>query len=325
MKSIASIRRSISGLVVITGLLIAGSLQQASAQVAANAPKITASVQASGAPAAVIQLNGTNFNRGSNGAIWNGQPPYVVQMTGQNGQPINASFTFISATRLNVVVPATAITSRLRLVQGNYTSFAPSCYRVIRPLPAGQGLLTIDNLSQYNIVGVQINNVEQLPANVGFLVKTAGELPRNPGQIQVKVLLGINSRPDFLFFTIFNVNVTAGARLVLNVNRVTVAQLMTNFRTSGDWNSDLVLGNEGAFHIRSVRFNSNGTYTLRELRPGNVVVNVESSTYAEVSWPDNSLALSFRLGNRTVSLLSPFARFSSTVGRNGQSLTVTRQ
>ncbi|MCX6855653.1 MAG: hypothetical protein NTV80_12205 [Verrucomicrobia bacterium] len=326
MKSIVQSLRSISGFCMIIGLFQVGLVNSAMAQAAAaNAPKLTTTVQASSAPGAVIQVNGTNLNRGSSGAVWNGQPPYVIQMTGQNGQPINASFTFINATRLNVVVPNTAISSRIRLVQGGYSSLTNRSFRVTRPLPVGKGLLTIDNLSQYNIVGVQVNGVEQLPANIGFLVKTAGELPLNPGQHQVKALLGINSRPNFLFFSTVNVTMVAGARLVFNVNRITVPQLMTNFSTLRDWNSDLILGNEGAFHVRSVRFFAGGTYQLRELRPGNVVVTVENSTYSELSWPDNSLSISFRLGNRTVSLLHPFASFLSNVGRNNQTLLLTRQ
>ena len=325
MKNLTQNIRSISGIIVTLGLLLAGSIQEVSAQAAANAPKLTTTIQDHGNPGAIIQVNGTNLNRGSNGLTWAGQAPYAVQMTGQNGQPVNCTFRFINIGRIDVTIPATAISSRIRLVQGGYTSLINRSIRVTRAIPAGKGVLTIDNLSQYNILGVQLNGAEQLPANIGFLVKTAGELTLSPGQYRVRATLGTFDRNNPFFFSEQIINVTNGGRHLMSVARVTIAQLMTNFRVSGDWNSDLVFGNDNAFHIRSVRFNSNGTYTLRELRAGNVVVNIENSTYAELNWPDNSIALTFRLGNRTVSLFSPFAQFVSTVGRNNQNLTLTRQ
>ena len=161
MKNLTQNIRSISGIIVTLGLLLAGSIQEVSAQAAANAPKLTTTIQDHGNPGAIIQVNGTNLNRGSNGLTWAGQAPYAVQMTGQNGQPVNCTFRFINIGRIDVTIPATAISSRIRLVQGGYTSLINRSIRVTRAIPAGKGVLTIDNLSQYNILGVQLNIFEQ--------------------------------------------------------------------------------------------------------------------------------------------------------------------
>jgi large repetitive protein len=101
-------------------------------------PAIGAFSPNAGVPGAVLAVDGTNLNRDASGAAWSGTPPYSVQF--QSGAAfINAAFTVVSPTRLNVTVPAGAGSGALRLVQGAYTSVTPGSYTPL-PQPALAGV-----------------------------------------------------------------------------------------------------------------------------------------------------------------------------------------
>lgn len=312
-------------------LLAATVGQQASAQMGLPPPppQITSASPATGAPGAVITVTGRNLNRDRLGNVWattpTVTPPYVIQFRTSTGQFVNATFTYVSPAQLRVTVPAAAITGRIRLSQSPYVSSTLSDFVVTAPPPpAGQGRLNIVNGSQYNLVSIKVNNVEQLQAGFVLPVRQTGTLDLNPGSYNVQVSLGITPSEGSLFFFTQRFTITRGRTSTFNVPRVTLRQLMTNFRTSGDWASDILFDANLTPYLRTVRMMNNGNYQVRETRSGRTTV-VESSTYAETSWPDNSRSLSFRLGQRQVNLFLPFASFISTVGRNGQSIVVTRQ
>jgi len=269
---------------------------------------------------AVIEVIGFAYDKDKNGTTWTGAPPYQIKFQGVGATTlVNASFTVLSASKLRVTVPAGAVTGRIRLVQGTYSKSSILNFTVEAPIAAGT--LKIQNSSQYNLISVKVNNVETLNPGLGVPVGTFMNLPRQPGTYSVSVVMGITTDAPLFFFN-RTVTVTSNATTTFTAPRVTIAQLMTNFSAQKDWSSDILFGSDGQAYLRTIRFKSNGQYQIFDSSLANAV---ESGTCTQVSWPNNSSIVRFRLGARTVTISLPFGSFLAGADRGNRTTLFTRQ
>lgn len=269
---------------------------------------------------AVIEVTGLCYDKDKNGNAWTGSPPYQVRFKGAAGPTaVNAAFTVLSPGKLRVTVPAGALTGKISIVQGTYTQSSVFSFTVVPP--ATPSFLKIQNNSQYNLISVKVNNVETLSPGNGVPPATFMNLPREPGACQVSVVMGITTDAPLFFFN-GSATVTAGATATFTTPRVTINQLMTNFSPVKDWKTDILFDNNLNPYQRLIRLRSNGTYQIFDSSSASAV---ESGNYSQMSWPNNSSSVSFRLGARTVSISLPFGRFLTSADRGNRTTLFTRQ
>jgi len=284
-------------------------------------PALLTPTPTSGPVGTQVEVSAILLNKDKNGNTWTGAPPYQIQFKGAGATFVNAAFTVVSPTLLRVTVPVGAVTGKIRLKQADYIKSTFQNFTVVAPVQPGT--LRITNSSQYNLISVRVNNVETLnPGNV-VPVGTFMNLPRQPGAVSVEVKLGISPADGPLFFFNRNLTVTSNTTVTFTAPRVTIAQLMTNFSAQKDWTSDLLLGSNGQFYLRTVRFLSNGQYRIIDSQNPNVAA--ESGIFTQITWANNSNSVTFRLGQRTVNIFFPFGSFLSTVDRGGRNILVTQQ
>jgi len=268
----------------------------------------------------VIELSGIAYDKDKDGNTWRGTPPYQIKFQGVGATTlVNATFTVLSPSKLRVTVPAGAVSGSIRLVQGTYSKSSILSFTVEVPIAAGT--LRIQNSSQYNLISVKVNNVETLNPGLGVPVGTFMNLPRQPGTYSVSVVMGITTDAPLFFFN-GSATVRSNTTATFTTPRVTVAQLMTNFSAQKDWSSDILLGSDNRFYIRTIRFNSKGQYQIFDSSVANAV---ESGNYSQITWANNSSSVTFRLGVRTVTISLPFGSFFGNADRGNRTTLFTRQ
>lgn len=302
-------------------------------------PAITSFSPASGGPGTEITITGTNFQRSSLGTRWNGSPPYRVQFF-NGSQPLEAVPTFVSNTEIRVVVPAAASTgqSPLRIRQnGVVFNTSGSVFTVTRtviapppttnppttnppitnpptnppttPPPATNATtLRLVNNTQYNIVSLTLNGSEQFSPGSGVLSGSTVNLATTAGSKTLVAGLGFvladGSRDIWFTFT-RSINVTSGQTNTQTFARITVGQLLTMGAASTTWNGTY-FDNNGAPRQARFVFSSNGTWQFFD----NGVPN-GSGTLTEVSWPNSSPNVTFRLNSSlpAITISHPFGSF----------------
>ncbi|HCN29988.1 MAG TPA: hypothetical protein DIT64_14860 [Verrucomicrobiales bacterium] len=288
-------------------------------------PKIILASPNASAPRTVITLRGEALNRDKDGNLWRTRAPYQIQFPSIiPGQFVSAAFTFVDSGSLRVTIPATARSGKIRLVQADYVTSTVLTFTVNSPLPAQESRLNIQNNTQYNVISLRVNGVEQFSPGNGIPPGLLQSGIHTPGSKTVVAEVGINPGEPLFHFN-FNAVLSAGRTTTLTLSRISLPQLMTDGSASRDWNSDVLFGNDGNLFVRTVRFFSGGTYQILETVRGRRPVVVENGRYAETTWRDNSIQVSFSLGNRPVDLFHPFSQFISSVGRGNQRIVVTAQ
>jgi uncharacterized protein (TIGR03437 family) len=291
-------------------------------------PAITSFSPASAAPGTEITITGTNFQRSSLGTRWSGSPPYRVQFF-NGSQPLEAVPTFVSNTQIRVVVPnnASAGQSPLRLRQNGVvfntsgTAFTvtrtstpnPTTPTTPTPPPATGTILRLVNNTQYNIVSLTLNGSEQFTPGSGVLSGSTVNLATTAGSKSLVAGLGFvnadGSRDIWFTFT-RSINVTSGQTNTQTFSRITVGQLLTMGAASTTWNGTFFDDN-GAPHLARFVFSSNGSWQF--FIDG---VLSGSGTLTEVSWPNSSPTVTFRI-NSTLPAITISHPFGSFLFRNG--------
>ena len=284
-------------------------------------PAITSFSPASGGPGTEITITGTNFHRSSLGTRWTGSPPYRVQFF-NGSQPLEAVPTFVSKTQIRVVVPATASAgqSPLRLRQnGVVFNTSGTVFTVVQtstptpptttpPPTTTATTLRLVNNTQYNIVSLTLNGSEQFSPGNGVLSGSTVNLATTPGSKTLVAGLGFvradGSRDIWFTFT-RSFNVTAGQINTQTFSRITVGQLLTMGSASTAWNGTY-FDNNGALHLARLVFSSNGSWQFFD--DG---VARGSGTLTEVSWPNSSPTVTFRINSTlpAITISHPFGRF----------------
>jgi hypothetical protein len=291
-------------------------------------PAITSFSPASGGRGTEITITGTNFHRSSLGTRWTGSPPYRVQFF-NGSQPLEAVPTFVSKTQIRVVVPnnASAGQSPLRLRQNGVvfntsgTAFTvtqtstttPTTPTTPTPPPATATTLRLVNNTQYNIVSLTLNGSEQFSPGSGVLSGSTVNLATTPGSKTLVAGLGFvradGSRDIWFTFT-RSINVTSGQTATQTFSRITVGQLLTMGSASTTWNGTFFDDN-GAPRAARFVFSSNGSWQFFIDGVAN-----GSGTLTEVSWPNSSPTVTFRI-NSTLPAITISHPFGSFLFRNG--------
>lgn len=288
-------------------------------------PAITSFSPASAAPGTEITITGTNFQRSSLGTRWSGSPPYRVQFF-NGSQPLEAVPTFVSNAQIRVVVPDNASTgqSLLRLRQnGVVFNTSGTVFTVTRtsapnpttpaPPPATGTTLRLVNNTQYNIVSLTLNGSEQFAPGSGVLSGSTVNLATTAGSKTLVAGLGFvladGSRDIWFTFT-RSINVTSGQTNTQTFSRITVGQLLTMGAASTAWNGTFFDDNGAPRSARFV-FSSNGSWQFFVDGVAN-----GSGSLTEVSWPNSSPTVTFRI-NSTLPAITISHPFGSFLFRNG--------
>lgn len=292
-------------------------------------PAIASFSPASAAPGTEITITGTNFQRSSLGSRWSGSPPYRVQFF-NGSQPLEAVPTFVSNTQIRVVVPNNASTgqSPLRLRQnGVVFNTSGTAFTVVRtstpttpttptaptPPPATGTTLRLVNNTQYNIVSLTLNGSEQFTPGSGVLSGSTVNLGTTAGNKTLVAGLGFvladGSRDIWFTFT-RSINVTSGQINTQTFSRITVGQLLTMGAASTTWNGTFFDDNGAPRQARFV-FRSNGSWQFFVDGVAN-----GTGTLTEVSWPNSSPTVTFRINSAfpAITISHPFGSF---LFRNG--------
>ncbi len=146
----------------------------------AQRPAITGFSPASGTVGSTVTIDGTNFHRDVNGALWSGSIPWRVRFS-IGGGVATVTPTFVSATRVTAVVPAGAQSAPISLSQGfTVMSTSAATYTVISAPIASSFTPTSGSVgSEITISGSSFNRDAsgalwsgQIPWRVRFLTTT---------------------------------------------------------------------------------------------------------------------------------------------------------
>lgn len=288
-------------------LFVFGLLATALAARAAG-PSITNFAPSSGSAGQAIFVDGARYNQRFNGTNWSGTPSYKVQFK-KFGGFVDASFSYMSSTRLRVIIPSGAITGRVSLLEGTVRRDSPTNFTVLLP-----SKIKIINNTQYHLIDVRVNNVQKLASFGGAVPGGSFEFIQAPGN-GYSLYLGVGawnsdgSRNEFFRFSA-TANVTSGNTTTITLNRITIAQLMTGFRASQDWVGNY-FDNNGAMHQARFRFFSNGSWTLFD--DGR---QIQTGVLSLAEWNNMALTVKFRTKStdQPISTFHPFGRF---IYRNG--------
>ncbi|MCW3055636.1 MAG: hypothetical protein JWN14_4806 [Chthonomonadales bacterium] len=297
-------RLALVGTLLLIGLM-AG---QTSSAIAQSRPTITGFTPASGPVGTVVTINGTNFNRDKNGAVWSGTTPPYQAVFPMSGDVAFSPVTFVSATQIRTTVPAGAVTAPISLRQG-FTNITTSAVNFTVTAPqAVNGTLRVTNNTQYDVVSLKINGQEKIQSGASLAVGLTGTIALTPGTYNLVAGIGFvnsNGSRDIWFTIPRTANITGAQTTTTTFVPMTIAQLLTLGATFTDWLGEF-FDNNGGFHLARLRFLSNGTWQLFK---DNVLQSSGSTTL--VSWPAHSTTVQFRISatQPVITIGFPFAGF----------------
>lgn len=271
-------------------------------------PTITSFTPATGPVGTLVTISGSSFNRDVNGAVWTGAIPWRVRFATAAGT-VDALPTYVSASTVRVTVPNGAVTGLLRLVQGaTVMSTSATNYTVTTP-----GVLRLTNSSQYDVVSLTINNVQQLGAGLGVPIGTTSDFPLAAGTYTMVAGIGFYTAAgarDVWFTYTRTVTITNGANNLQTLSPITLSALLTAGTAARRWNG-IYLDANALPHVATYNFTSGGGWTMQD--DG---VAIGSGTTSLVSWPARSATVSFRTiaGGPIATLDIRTAKFLQRVG-----------
>lgn len=249
-----------------------------------------------------VGLFGANFKRDVAGNLWTGPVPYRVRFPRLQGS-VEAVPTVLSDTEIRVVVPAGAVPGRPSLVQSGIVLTTCPTNLIINPTR-----LRIVNQTQYDMVSLVVDGIQQFAPGTGILVGNSGDMLVQPGQHTIVVGIGgadANGNPEVWFGFQRTVNVAAGETSIQTFAPVSLGFLMTRGAPTRDWLGTYTDAN-GAPHSALLRFTSSGAWSLFD--DG---VFVGSGFASLSSWPARALEIRFRLvaGGPEAVMAFPFGSF----------------
>lgn len=265
---------------------------------------------------AEVTFSGVNLDRDKNENVWSGAtPPYQIQVPIEGVNAFLSVPFSLSSDRRTVTfrLPIRAISGTPRIVQDDYSRFAADFLQVRNHLNRGQ--LVVLNYSQYNIVSIKANGTELLDAGAFVPVQGTnfGAGFRKllvPGEVDLQLTLGRSaSQPLFDFHQRITIRQDESSHGV--AERITLAQLMTDFGSSKDWVGTPIRPFRSVVMVTPIcRFFANGTCQfITKSRSGQETVHA-TLNYTERRWSDNASYLVFQIGTQNITMGMPFERFT---------------
>ena len=250
-------------------------------------PTISSFTPATGPVGTTVNIAGSSFNRDVNGAVWTGAIPWRVRFATTTGST-DVVPTYVSASTVRVTVPNGAITGTLRLVQGaTVMSTSTTSFTVT----VVQTRLRITNNTQYDMVSLTLNGVQQFAAGTGVLIGGTNDFVVAPGNYTLVAGIGFvaaNGARDVWFTFTRSVTIANGATVQQTFAPITLGSLLTAGSASRRWNGSYFNAN-GGFGVASYIFQASGAFTMQDNG-----VNIGSGTAVLVSWPNRSNTVTFR-------------------------------
>lgn len=284
--------------------------------IALGNPRLTGFTPSSARIGDRIVLQGTSLDRARSGRlVLAGNLGYAVTFAGTNNTRVSAAtLTLRSATEIEVVVPAQAVTGTVQLIDNlGVLSASASNFTVVQPMPPpAPTVLRIVNTSQYDLGSVAINGVSRGDCASPIVSGSSRDFTVMPGLVTAAVVLGwcVNGQAESLppQALVGQVSVTAGGVGTLTVGAVTLGDLITNWRqSSGQFSSGLFVGTDGNFHENSFYFD--GLARWRGVQDG---TQWASGAASVVAWPTRATCVTFRLASNApiTSYCAPFSGFT---------------
>jgi hypothetical protein len=266
-------------------------------------PTISSFTPATGPVGTTINIAGSSFNRDVNGAVWAGAIPWRVRFATTAGTT-DVVPTYVSASSVQAVVPNGAITGTLRLVQGaTVMSTSATSFTVT----VVQTRLRITNNTQYDMVSLTLNGVQQFASGTGVLIGGTNDFLVAPGNYTLVAGIGFlaaNGARDVWFTFTRSVTIANGATVQQTFAPITLGSLLTAGSASRRWNGSYFNAN-GGLGVASYIFQASGAFTMQDNG-----VNIGSGTAVLVSWPNRSNTVTFR-----TSANGPLATLDISLGK----------
>jgi IPT/TIG domain len=266
-------------------------------------PTISSFTPATGPVGTTVNIAGSSFNRDVNGAVWTGAIPWRVRFATTTGTT-DVVPTYVSASSVQAVVPNGAITGTLRLVQGaTVMSTSTTSFTVT----VVQTRLRITNNTQYDMVSLTLNGVQQFASGTGVLIGGTNDFLVAPGNYTLVAGIGFvaaNGARDVWFTFTRSVTIANGATVQQTFAPITLGSLLTAGSASRRWNGSYFNAN-GGLGVASYIFQASGAFTMQDNG-----VNIGSGTAVLVSWPNRSNTVTFR-----TSANGPLATLDISLGK----------
>jgi hypothetical protein len=270
---------------------------------------------ATGAAGTRVMIQGTALDRNRAGRITLGGLGYTVSFAGVNGARVAVpSPRLLSATQLEVFVPAGAATGRVRFSDalGSFSESAVDFVVPVPPPPPAPTRVRITNNNQYDIVTLVVNGATLRSCANPLAPGASLDVNVMPGGFAVGAVLGFctggtptSIPPSHLEF---NGNIANGQTFTVTANAFTLGELLTNWGfNSGEWASDLFLGVDGAWHQSTFAFDGAARWTGFDR--GTAWASGQARL---VSWPNRASCVQFSLAPNaaTTQLCLPFSGFT---------------
>jgi hypothetical protein len=204
---------------------------------------------------------------------------------------------------------------RARIYDGVGPSPGYSPYSSVATVVVTQpkAILRIMNNTHYLMIDIQLNGVQQIGLRSGLDVRRSTDFEFNSsGTVNYRLGVGFwdNNIRDVWFILTGSIQVTTGSTTTVTFNNPTIAQLLTNFQSSRNWDGIYYDSNAGP-HLARYTFYSNGSWRLYD--DG---VQIDNGNVTLVSWPDYAAIVTFKVCGTcaNIQLAYPFGRF---LYRNG--------
>lgn len=266
--------------------------------IAIGTPRISGFTPSSGRIGDRIVVQGASLDRARSGRyVLAGNLGYAVTFAGTNGTRVSAAtLTLRSATELEVVVPAQAVTGAVQLIDNlGALSTSPTNFTVVQPMPPpAPTVLRMRNTSQYDLGAVAINGVTVATCASPIAPGASRDFNVMPGLVTAAAVVGwcVNGQAQSLppQALVGQVTVPSGGVGTLTVNPVTLGELATNWgTTTAQFSTGLFVGGDGNFHENS--FYIDNAARWRAVQDG---AQWASGTAIVVSWPARATCVSFR-------------------------------
>ena len=198
---------------------------------------------------------------------------------------------------------------RARVYVGMYSlHYSPYSSVVTVTVTQAKANLHIVNNTHYAMIDIQLNGVQKVGQGMGLDVNKSIDFEyNNSGNVSYKLGIGFwdnNFRNDW-FIQTGTIQVITGSIKTITFNNPSIAQLLSNFSSSCNWNGYYYDSNLG-YHTTSFTFYNNGSWKFY-----NDGVLQSTGTVTLVSWADYAVIVTFKVcGSCTnIQLPYPFGQF----------------
>jgi len=203
---------------------------------------------------------------------------------------------------------------RVRVYNMNAYSPYSNVISVSVNVPAAKATLRITNNTKYDMIDIRLNNTQYInTVNTGVLIGNYYNVEfTSSGTVTYYLGVGFwnGTSRNVWFYLSGTTNVTVGTTTYITFNNPTIAQMLSGFSSSRNWNGYYF---DAGMNYKTCRFNftSSGTWTFYD-----GAVQNGSGSVTLVNWPNYATIITFKICSTCaeIQLAYPFGSF---MYRNG--------